>query len=299
MFFVLLAVAFGLIVVRLADIQVLHASRYVAYGDRQRFRTVELPAARGSLLDRNGRALALSIPQRSIFADPTLVTDPTREARRLAPLLHLKQSVVVQKLRAKGRFSVLAHTVPDPLADAITKLHLPGISTFDEFKRYTPNGDLARSLLGRVAVDGIEGSSGLEKRYNDLLMGRPGQLVFEKAHGGGTIAGGHRVEKDAQPGAALTLTIDQALQYETERELAAQVLAARAKGGTAIITRPSTGEILAMANVASSPGKAPAPTSNNVALTAQFEPGSVNKVITISAALQEGLAKPADRPDGA
>jgi len=116
--------------------------------------------------------------------------------------------------------------------------------------------------------------------------------VFEKAHGGGTIAGGHRVEKAPQPGAAVYLTIDQALQYETERELEAQVLSTGAKGGTAIITRPSTGEILAMANVSTSPGKAPAPTSNNVALTAQFEPGSVNKVITVAAALQEGLTKP-------
>ncbi len=294
-FFVVLAAAFGLVVVRLVDLQVLHASRYVAYGDRQRLRTRQLPAARGSLLDRNGRSLAISIPQRSVFADPTLVTDPARTARELAPVLHLDSSLIGRRLRVKGRFSVLAHTVPDRVADRVMKLGLAGIATYDEFKRYAPNGDLARSLLGRVEVDGIRGSSGLEKRYNDLLTGRPGELVFEKAHGGGTIAGGHRVEKDAQPGATVYLTIDQALQYETERELGQQVLAAKAKGGTAIITRPSTGEILAMANVATARGgKDAAPTSNNVALTAQFEPGSVNKVITMAGTLQEGLAKPDD-----
>ncbi len=293
MFLILIVVGFGLVVARLADLQVLHASRYVAYGDRQRLRTRELPAARGSLLDRNGRALAMSIPRRTVFADPTLVDDPEQAARKLAPILHLAPGVIGPRLRAKGRFSILAHTVPDAVASRITELDLPGIATYDEFKRYEPNGKLARSLIGKVSEDGTRGSSGLERQYDAALRGRPGHLMFEKAHGGGTIAGGRRVEKDAHPGAAIYLTIDQALQYETERQLSAQVLASKAKGGMAIITRPSTGEILAMANVATSAGgKTAEPMSNNVALTAQFEPGSVNKVITIAAALEEKVATP-------
>lgn len=295
MLLVLILAAFGLIVSRLADLQVLHASRYVSYGDRQRVRTRQLPAARGSLLDRNGRTLAMSIPQRSVFADPTLVVNPDRTARKLAPLLHIDAGALGLRLRARGRFSVLAHTVPDEVAARITALNLPGIATYDEFKRYEPNGNLARSLIGSVSVDGTQGRSGLERQYNASLAGRPGHLVFEMAHGGGTIAGGRRVEKDARPGDSIYLTIDQALQYETERELGGQVLAAKARGGMAIITRPRTGEVLAMANVAASAdGRTVAPTSNNVALTAQFEPGSVNKVITITAALQEGIAKPSD-----
>ena len=292
-FVVILLIAFGLIVTRLADLQALNARKYVAYGSRQRARIRPLPAARGSLRDRNGNALAISMPQRSVFADPKQVVDRRATAQQLAPLLKVDQSVLERQLSSKGRYALLAHTVADSVAARVTQLHLPGIGTEDEFKRYRPSGDLARSLIGQVGDDGVRGSSGLELAYDRLLTGRAGSLSFEKASDGGTIAGSRRTIQAARPGADVYLTIDQALQFETERALADQVQQTRAKGGIAIVTRPATGEVLAMANVTATPDRSGAvPSRTNEALTTSFEPGSVNKVITLSAALQEGIARP-------
>jgi len=292
-FVVVLFVLFGLVVSRLADLQVLNARRYVAYGDRQRLRSRQLPAARGSLLDRNGQVLAMSIPQRTVYADPKLVAEPATTARRLAPLLGIDAQRLRRGLTVPGRFSILAHTVPDATAERIARLQLPGVGTYDEFKRYEPGGALARSLIGGVSSDGGRGTSGVEAKLDRVLTGRPGRLVFEEAHGGGTIAGGRRTVRDARPGANVSLTIDQALQYETERALSEQVLLAKARGGMAIISRPSTGEVLAMANVTvTQDGASAVPSGDNIAVTAQFEPGSVNKVITIAGAMEEGLVRP-------
>ncbi|MCU1454963.1 MAG: Cell division protein FtsI, partial [Acidimicrobiales bacterium] len=284
--------AFAAVVARLADLQVIGSRRYVAYGLEQRTGWRELPAARGVLYDRDGRALAMSIPQPTVFADPKGVVDPAQTASTLAPILGLDRAVIEPKLRATNRFQILAHTVSDGVAKQLAKLALPGIGTYDEYRRYQPSGSLARSLIGGVSTDGTAGSSGLEQQYNAVLNGKFGRLVFEKAHGGGTIAGGHRQVVPAKPGQNLYLTIDQSLQFEAERALTDQVLATQAKGGMAIITRPSTGEILAMANVGPQADGSMGPTADNAAVTSTFEPGSVNKVITLSGALEEGLIQP-------
>jgi cell division protein FtsI (penicillin-binding protein 3) len=301
---------FGAVVIRLADVQVVHPDRYVTQGVRQRFVSKQLPAGRGSVLDRNGIELALSLPQKSVFADPELVSrsgQAHRIAEQLAPILQTDAAELQRKITGAGRYVLLAHTVPDSVAARITKLGLTGVGTFDEFKRYQPSGDLARSVLGRVSDDGTSGSSGLEEQYDTLLAGRPGSITYERrgfADGGDgkgvLIAGGRQHVDQARPGSDLVLTIDRALQYQAERVLQERVAATGAKGGMAIVSRPKTGEILAMANVTAAPredgalGPA-APSSNNAALTSIFEPGSVNKVITMSAALEAGVTTPSAR----
>ncbi len=293
-------VMFGAVVVKLADVQVLNPDRYVSQGQRQRFVSNVIPAGRGSILDRNGTELALSIPQKTVFADPGLVRNAPAAARRLAPLLGIDRAELVRRLTGPGRYVVLAHTVPDAVAAEVADLAVPGIAMFDEFKRYQPSGDVARSLLGRVSADGSRGYSGLEAQFEPVLGGRSGRVTYERSGGDAdrTIAGGRQRVVPARPGRDVVLTLDRAMQFEAEQVLARHVAAARAKGGMAIVMRPDTGEVLAMANVATDPAAVPGdpgavrPTSNNLALTTVYEPGSVNKVITLAGAIEEGVVRP-------
>ncbi len=297
---VVFCLMFGAVVAKLADVQVVNPDRYVSQGQRQRFVSNVIPAGRGSIVDRNGIELALSIPQKTVFADPALVDDPGRTARKLAPVLGLDGGDLVRRLTRPGRYVVLAHTVADDVARDVAALGLPGIAMFDEFKRYQPSGDVARSLLGRVSEDGSLGYSGLEAQFEPVLGGASGKVTYERSGGDGdrTIAGGRQRVVPARPGRDVVLTLDRAMQFETEQVLARHVATARAKGGIAIVMRPGTGEILAMANVATDPAAIPGDpagvrsTSNNLALTTVYEPGSVNKVITLAGAIEEGVVRP-------
>jgi cell division protein FtsI (penicillin-binding protein 3) len=282
-------------VVRLVDVQALGGQEYTAFGASQRFQDIALPADRGSIFDRNGNDLAVSIPQRTIWADPRLVEDPTGLAAQLSPLLGLDAEgtlALATKLGSDAKFTYVARRVTDEVADAVEELDQPGIFFLDEPKRIAPAGDLGRSVLGQVGVDN-EGLSGLELQYDELLTGDPGELIIEKDPDGRTIPGGERQLEPASRGDDLVLSIDRSMQYETERALAAQIATKGAKGGIAIVSRPGTGEILALANLATDPETgAVRAVGNNMAATAVYEPGSVNKVITVAAALEEGLVSP-------
>ena len=297
---------FGAIVVRLVDLQALSGDQYTAFGASQRFQTIALPAERGSIFDRNGNDLAVSIPQRTIWADPRLVVDPAATVAALAPLLGLDPAGALQlqtRLERDGAFTYVARRVDDEVADRVEaavaddpdtaeREGFPGIFFLDEPKRFAPAGDLARSVLGQVGVDN-QGLSGLEVQYDDLLTGVAGELVIEKDPEGRTIPGGERELEPAERGDDLVLTLDRSMQYETERALADQITAKGAKGGVAIVSKPATGEILALANLAvDDETGAVRAIGNNMGATAVYEPGSVNKLITVAAALEEGLVAP-------
>ncbi|MGQ0432064.1 MAG: peptidoglycan D,D-transpeptidase FtsI family protein [Microthrixaceae bacterium] len=290
-----LLVGFSAIVVRLVDVQAVGGAEYSAFGASQRFQEIALPAGRGSIFDRNGNDLAVSIPQTTIWADPRLVENPQAAVAVLTPILSLDPERALQlaaKLGGPAKFTYVARRVTDEVAESVRRAELPGIFFLDEPKRFAPSGDLARSVLGQVGVDN-EGLSGLELQYDDLLTGEPGELVVEKDPGGRTIPGGEQQLEPAERGDDLVLTIDRSMQYETERALAAQISAKGAKGGVAIVSKPGTGEILALANLAKDPETgAVRSIGNNMAATAVYEPGSVNKVITVAAALEEGLVSP-------
>ncbi|CAN5569539.1 penicillin-binding protein [soil metagenome] len=285
-------VLFGLVTARLVELQTINRDRYVDFGESQRVASQTLPAGRGAIFDRNGRELALSVPQRTVVANPRLIADPRAAAAELAALLGAEPLEVLPSLSGDGFFSFVARAVSDEVADSVAELEINGISFIEEPRRFTPAGEVARSLLGGVNIDNV-GYSGLEAKWDDTLVGEPGQLIVERDRDGRTIPAGEQVHEAPVPGDDLVLTIDQAMQYEAEQALIEQVADTGAEGGMAIITRPRTGEILAMANVtAGTDGEAPRPSGNNAALTTVFEPGSVNKVITVAAALEEGLVKP-------
>ena len=268
--------------------------QYASFGRSQRLRQVVLPAERGAIVDRNGVELAMSTRRRTVWADPQSVRDPAGAARALAPLLRQSEASLRERLTANGGFVYLARKVADPVADAVAALAIPGVALLDEPKRVDPAGALAAPVLGQVGLDD-EGLSGLELQYQNQLAGSDGTLLVEKDPAGRDIASGVHELRSAARGAQLVLTIDRALQFETERVLSEQIVASNAKGGIAVVMDPRTGEILAMANlVAGAGGSAPVPSADNMAVTRVYEPGSVNKMITVSAALEENVVRPTD-----
>lgn len=282
---------FGIALARLTDVQVLQPSRYVRLGEAQRQVREVLPAGRGTVFDRDGVELAVSVPQQSIYGDPSMIKDPVATAQALAPVLHQDPGALAQRLHSKGRFVYLARTVPDDVAAAVKNLHLEGINMVPEYKRFYPAGTTAEGVLGATAVDGT-GSTGLELQMDKTLTGTPGTADFEHSKSG-TIASASRKVTPPKPGDDVMLTIDRGLQYQTEQLLAQQISATGSKGGIAIISDPTTGNILSMANMTADPTtKAITPTTNNMAVTLSFEPGSVNKVITVAAALEEKKVTP-------
>ena len=299
---VVLTALFSLILWELIDVQVLNPTAFAAFGESQRMRTETLAADRGTIYDRNGVALAMSTPQKSIFADPALVSDPegikTHEevaasaAALLAPILGRPAAELEASLTADNRFTYLARQVPPEVAEQIQALkrstgpdgtvvdRLPGVEMIDEPKRFTPSDDVAKSIIGQVDIDG-NGISGLEAKYSDELTGTPGELILERTPQGRTIAAGDQSLIPAVRGKDLELTIDRSLQFDTERILSDQVADAGAKGGMAIVMKPDTGEVLAMANVVSDPETGEVSVDgNNAGLTTVYEPGSVMKIVS-------------------
>lgn len=286
---VVLALLLGAVTIRLVDLQIANPARYRALSADQRMVERELPAERGAIVDRSGVALAVSVPQRSVFVDPSLVVDPAVTAASIAPVLGVDAAAVEDRIRAGGRFAWLARQVPDELADRVAELGLPGIALTTEPKRFLPTGDVGRGVVGLTDIDG-RGISGVEAMFGDVLTGTPGSLTIERGPDGRTIPVGERDVVEAVPGRDVVLSIDRSLQYEAERLLAAQVDATGAKGGVAIVSSPATGEIYAMANVRRDTQTDTVVSDvNNAALTTAYEPGSVMKMITASAAVDLGL----------
>jgi cell division protein FtsI (penicillin-binding protein 3) len=289
-----LCLLFGVVLVRLTQLQLLNGDPYVSLGQSQTGvqRPVVLSALRGSIFDRNGVELAMSVTQQTVWADPRLVSDPKGEAEVLAPVLGVDAPTLQSRLSQAAKFVYLARQVPDDVAAQVDALELDGVFLVDEPSRELPAGDLARGVVGSVDIDGV-GIAGLELQFDDLLTGTNGEMVLERSPDGRTIATGRHQYHPATPGDDLVVSIDSRIQFEAERAVAEQVEAMGAKGGIAIVTRPDTGEILAMANVERPESGGPAvSTGNNRAITTVFEPGSANKVITMAATLEEGLGEP-------
>ncbi len=287
---------FALIVLRLVDVQTVHRGRYVRLGVNQLLRTVTVPAQRGSILDRNGNELAVSVQATTVWADPRVITDPAGDAAKLAPLVGVDPATLQARLSQHNLgFVYVARKLDPAAAKAVRALALPGIGFQSEPKRFYPADPLAAPLLGFVGTDNA-GLSGIEAGQQSTLGGRPGRLVVEQDPRGQALPNGTHQETATRQGSDLELTVDQSLQYQVEHALTDEVNADHSKGAMAILADVRTGNILAMATVNGANGTQPAQpagaTSRNRPLTDVFEPGSSAKVVTISAAIEAGLVNP-------
>ncbi len=303
-----LALAFTVVGVRLVDLQVLSRDRYTRIGINQRVFRVALPAERGSIFDRNGNDLAVSVPQQTVWADPRLIVNPDKAAKQLAPILGVSVTTLQASLAQQDKgFVYLARKVDDATVKAVRALKINGVAFLPESARKYPAGRLAAPVIGFTGLDN-NGLGGLEAQNEAALRGKPGEMVVERDPRGNEIPSSKRDHRASARGQDLVLTIDQSMQYETERVLSEEVAATGAKGAVAIVMEVKTGKVLTMATVdgavpavAATDGKpakpaqpaGPAPaTERNRPLTDMYEPGSTNKAITIAGAIEDGLIGP-------
>jgi len=295
----LVVLVFGALAFRVAQLQVLSGNRYRQMSLQQTQKVVPLPAQRGTIFDRNGSDLAMSIQLTSIYADPKQVTDPITYAARLAPMLHINRKDLLARLSDKRfDFVYVIRRVSDRVVAGVKKLELPGIGFVPESARRYTAAPLAASLIGHVGGQGSgrEGGNGLEYLYDQLLAGKDGKLVVERDQQGLDIPGTASHQVEARRGSDLVLTIDESLQWQAEQALVDQVTATRAKGGMAAVVDVTTGDVLALASVDGATASTPARPSGageiNRPLMELFEPGSTNKLITLSTAIESGVVGP-------
>ena len=293
---VAMVLAFGAIGVRLFQLQTTDRTHLASLGFDQRVRTVELPAERGSIFDRTGKVLAVSVPETTISADPRVIKDPVADAAKLAPVVGADQATLEARFADHtSAFAYVARKVDDATVAKVKALHLAGLSYTEESKRFSPAGSLAAPVVGFVGTDNT-GLGGLEYSFERSLRGSSGRVQVERDPQGNDIPGGRREVQPAKRGQDVVLTLDQSIQWNTEQALLQGVDAAGAKGGTAVVVDVQTGDILAMASVdGAADGHPTHPATadeSNRPVTAVYEPGSTNKVITMSGAIQEGLVSP-------
>ena len=288
--FVVISVLLSLLTVRVILLQTVLAGTYRDASVSQRTRVQTLRAERGSILDRNGRELALPVPTRTVFADPRSVVDPVGVAHAVAGILQLDPQAEVDlatKLQNKSQsFVYIARQADKSIADTILALGLKGVASYRETSRALTSSGL-QAVIGRTDIDGV-GISGLELKYQDMLSGVDGRIVREVNSSGKSIAASSSEVTEAMSGGRLFTTIDRNVQFQVDGIVKQQVERLGARGGSAIVMDVKTGEIFAISNVRLNQDGSYTSESGNFSAVEANEPGSVAKVFSIAAAINEG-----------
>jgi len=293
LFLLLMTLWAGVVVARLVQIQIAQGSRYRAKAQRQQERKLDIAAQRGSILDREGRELAVSVESTSIYAVPDELDDARKVARELADALDLNPRDVLERLQSEKGFVWIRRQIEPEAAAKVKALKLRGVHMVPEPKRFYPKGHLASAVLGFVGTDNV-GLAGLEHVYDRMIRGKPGALIAltdarRSLYGEAETAR----SRPAEEGASLVLSLDSGLQFAAERELAASMREHRAASGSVVVMDPSNGEILAMASAPDFDPNAfqdfPPEARRNRVIADAYEPGSTFKIVTGSLALDNGL----------
>ncbi|MGE5552446.1 MAG: penicillin-binding transpeptidase domain-containing protein [Betaproteobacteria bacterium] len=303
--FFLAAGCFLFLAGRLFWVQVIQNSFLTSRALEQRLHPVPIDPRRGTIFDRNGEKLAVSISADAVYVVPAEVTRDRHKAkenaelvaRRLAQLLHMEEQEkeILAKVRRRSSSEWIKKKVPPEQARAVREANLPGVGVVENPQRFYPNHALASQVLGIAGIDN-QGLEGLEVWYDRYLRGLPGRVEAERDAHGNIIPGGIKRYIPPRDGADIYLTIDKVIQYIAERELAKALQETGAKKGVVLVMRPKTGEILALANLPSFDpndyAKYPAQYRRNTAVSDLYEPGSTFKVITAATALEERVTTP-------
>jgi len=285
------------LIARLYCLQVIDYVDFVARAQRQQLRTVEVAPERGAIFDARMRPLAMSVAVDSIYAVPSEIADRDLVAKVLGPALGLDPAELGDRLNASRSFCWVKRKVSDTEAVRVQQLGLKGVYFQKETKRFYPKGELAAHVLGYVGLDD-EGLAGLEFGMNKAIRGQPGRLmVAADARHQSFLS----TEWRGEPGQNVVLTIDENIQYIAERALAEVIEKTHAAGGAVVVQSPSTGRILAMADYPTLDANAYARSAPedriNRGAAWVYEPGSVFKLVTVSAALEEKLTTPTEMID--
>ena len=287
----------GLVAVgcKLVILQSLDAGKYLKLAREQREIFINITPRRGTIFDREGQVLAISEDVTTVYATPYQVKQRAQTAKKIAQVLGEDPGDVEKKLAQDSGFVYIARKIDRNVANRIKKLGLPGIGFVGESKRLYPLGKAAAQVLGVVDIEN-DGQAGLELYYEDILGGKPGEVLLERDAAGNPIPGSEKKRISAVEGVDLKLTLDKDIQIYAENAVADAVEKTGAKAGTALVMDCNTGDILAMAGVPTfdpNDREDVKPASmRNRAITDVYEPGSVLKMIPAVAALEENIVNP-------
>jgi cell division protein FtsI (penicillin-binding protein 3) len=296
----LLAAGAAVLVGRAWQLQITSGARYQNAAQRQSEGMSRVQAKRGVIKDRHGAELAISVDVDSIFAEPKRIQDPEAVAKRLAPVLGIRASKLAKRLGSGRAFVYLKRRAGPEIAEKVRALDLPGIGIRPEPRRFYSNRDLAAHVLGFTDHSG-QGVAGLERRFDEVLRGRSYEVPSLRDALGKRVLSEGFVPEAVLEGDDVELTLDRHVQHVAEVELAKAVTENGGKAGVAIVAVPKTGEILALASYPSfNPNnlRGVGPDAQlNRAVSMIYEPGSTMKLVTLAAALEDGLIGPNDSID--
>ena len=282
--------------------QLFHAQKLESGALNTRLREIDIKSNRGTIYDRNGNALAISIATDSVYINPKLVREADErkniEKRQnkqdvidsLATILELEPADVAEKIEKNASFVYIKRHVTDAQAEALKELNYTGVYFLEESKRAYPKGTLASHVIGFAGIDN-QGLNGIELQYDDVLLGTPGRFLIEYDGKGNEVPHAAESYIPSEPGSNIYLTLDETIQYVVERELKEVVTEQNASRATALIMDVKTGAIRAMANYPDYDpnhyGAVDSSLWNNFAVNGLYEPGSTFKILTTAMALEE------------
>jgi cell division protein FtsI (penicillin-binding protein 3) len=287
----------GAVFGRLAYLQLFRYSEYYSRAQHQQRLIVDVGASRAEIFDRNMNPLAMSVPVESAFAVPSEIADPDMVARLIGKVLDVPSDDIATRIASSHSFAWIARKLPPEKANRIAAMNLRGIYFQREGGRFYPKRELAAHVLGYVDID-EKGLGGIEYSLDDTIRSKPEKMLI--------LADAHRRwydsnDKAPDTGTSVVLTLDEKIQYIAEKELAQAIQETHAKSGTVIVENPNSGELLAVANVPTfNPNAAkdsPPDARVDRAASSLYEPGSVFKIVTLSAAIDQGVTTPDDVVD--
>lgn len=283
------------IVAQLFHLQILRHELLLKEAKHQSDRTITVKARRGTIVDRNGRPFAISVDAPSIYADPSAIREPRETARALGRALGYaagEQKELLSQLLQDRSFVWIKRQVDPAVARAVRELRLEGVGFETESRRYYPKRNLLSPVLGYVGLDS-QGMAGLEYALDEDLRGREARVTVRLDARRRPMG---EIDKPPTEGRRVTLTIDERIQHVTETALSDAIRSTGSISGVAVVLDPRTGEVLALSSLPSfNPNRFasfPERDRANRAIADTYEPGSIFKIITAAAALEEGVVSP-------